>query len=337
MKGLELILKSPLYKLQKYIDLPIKPFSYVYLLSFKCNSKCKTCGLWKKNNDNELKTKEWFRIIKEIGNSAAWVTLTGGEPFCLPDIDKIAIEVLKINKPKVLCIPSNGSMPEIIDKKVRNILKTKGNYELILNLSVDAIGEDHDKVRGMKGASKKLVETIKLLKLIKDKRFKLSINTVISPHNLKDIFKIYDYVVNELKPDDYIFETAQQRSELNTKDKKFIMDKKKLDRFLKFLVLEQTGKLFSKRGISFLKNTIRLSYYRNLLEKKRFKCNAGLLSCQIMPDGKVVTCGVLGQVLGDLKKDSFKIMWKKAKNARQKLRKKMCFCQLANIYYINKF
>jgi MoaA/NifB/PqqE/SkfB family radical SAM enzyme len=338
MKPWQLLARMPIYKLYKRVELPdVLPFSYVFLLSYKCNSRCRTCNLWKRSGRAELSTEDWLKVIASIGNSAAWVTLTGGEPFCHPDIDRIAAEVLKKSRPGVLCIPSNGSLPAVIEEKVRKILQVKGGYELIINLSLDDIGERHDELRGMPGGFAKLEETMQRLKTIKDKRLKIGINTVISRHNIDRIFQIYQYVALKLRPDDYIFETAQERVELATSGEDFRMDKKRLTSFLKFLVLESRGKLLSKRGMSFVKNSIRMQYYRHLLEPKKGACNAGILSCQIMPDGGVVSCGVRGEHIGRLEAMDFPRLWRGAAAKRAKFRRLRCSCQLANIFYINRF
>jgi len=342
MKLWEFLLRLPLYKLYKHVELPgVLPFSYVLLLSNKCNSRCKTCGLWKKSNKDEMSTNEWMLAIKKLGNAPVWVTVTGGEPFFLDDIDLIVSKVKEFNNPRVICIPSNGSMPNIIEKKVSNILNYPRNPELIINLSVDDIGEKHDKLRGVPGGFAKLEETVKRLKRLQahHKNLKIGVNTVISQHNIDSFFNIYNYVVNNLKPDDYIFEPAQQRAELNTTQQDFRMDKHKLSRILKFLATESKTNRFHKRGISFVKNSIRLRYYKSLLEPKKAKCNAGLLSCQLMPNGKVVACGVKGLVLGSLREHNLNLkeLWREAAPKRVKLRHQKCSCQLANIFYVNRF
>jgi MoaA/NifB/PqqE/SkfB family radical SAM enzyme len=341
MKTLGLALRLPFYKAYKYLEFPsMLPFSYVLLLSTRCNSKCTTCGLWKQPHSGELSTGEWLKVIEGIGNTAAWVTVTGGEPFLIQDIDTLLVSVAQNIKPKVICIPTNATLPNQVSLKLGRVLKLAKKTEFIINLSVDELGSRHDKLRGFKGNFNLLLATAKKLKGLQRAlpNLRIGVNTVISQHNIDRLYKIYSYVKEQLSPDDYIFETAQSREELCTASCDFKLSHTKLKEFFDFLAAEQKQLLKSRKGVSGFKVRSRIRYYKSLQSMQPGRCNAGLLSCQIMPDGKVVSCGVKAIPLGDLKGFGLDIraLWAAAAGARKQLRKQRCCCELANIFYINQ-
>ncbi len=339
MKAISLALRLPIYKLYKYVELPgVMPFSYVLLLSTRCNSHCKTCNLWTQEPKAELSVEQWLRIIESIGNTAAWVTVTGGEPFMIKDIDTLLAAIIQNINPEVICIPTNGTLPRLMKNKLGHVLRLRSGTQFIINISLDELGKRHDELRGFKGNFQKLKQSVAELKQLQKsyKNLKIGINTVISKANINRLYDIYSYVVQKLKPDDYIFETAQSRQELGTAARKFEFSQSKLEAFLKFLVKSQKAQ--KKHGISAFKAKSRLKYYASITDNTKKRCNAGILSCEIMPDGEVVNCGVKATALGNLSRFGYdiKALWKAAAPRRNQLRKQRCNCQLANIFYINR-
>jgi len=344
MRTAKLLAIYPLLKLYKYFELPyIMPISYVFLLTKRCNLRCRTCGIWKEKPRRELGLGEWLKIIKGLKKWPFWITFTGGEPFLVDYFDRIVVASTSINNPAIICIATNGSLPDVIKSKLSAILKRSKSTKIIVNLSLDNIGKKHDQLRRKPGSFKQVQKTIAIIKKLKTKHrnLLLGINTVISKFNFNEIYYLYDYITKVIKPDDYILEPAQKRFELNTRSYDIAPERKKLKEFLRMVIRKTKHSLVKKRGISFVKNLIRVGYYKNLLEPSKKKCNAGLLSCQIMPNSEVVACGVRHIVFGHLNEFDydFRKLWlnRNAIDKRNKLRKSKCSCQLANIYYTNRF
>ena len=111
-----------------------------------------------------------FVFIKPIGKSPYWITFSGGEPFLREDIADICIKAYKICKPKIMNIPTNGILSDRIEKQVNRILEFCPNTKVIINLSVDAIGDKHDEIRGSKDSFERVMETYKRLRGIGRKR-----------------------------------------------------------------------------------------------------------------------------------------------------------------------
>ena len=62
----------------------------VISISYRCNSKCRTCDVWRKPND-DLTLEEWDKVFQKLGRSPVYMTFTGGEPFLRDDLDQMVI------------------------------------------------------------------------------------------------------------------------------------------------------------------------------------------------------------------------------------------------------
>ncbi|MCD6483222.1 MAG: radical SAM protein [Candidatus Aenigmarchaeota archaeon] len=340
----KLAAKIPLYHSFRAFGYPkILPFNYTFSLTYRCNSRCKTCNIWKiqKNFANEeLTEKEWKKIIKSLSNSPFWMTISGGEPFLRFDIDRIVKYSIKKNKPRFITIPTNGLINS--RDKIEKILKTSKKTILIINFSLDGIGKNHDYIRGISGNWEKLVKNYFLVKELKDKfdNLVIGIHTVISKWNYSEIPKIYSYVENNLKPDHHIFELAENRGELFNQNKKLLPEKKELLKTVRY-ILSKTARELCCRTSLYVK-TLRKSYYKYLIDvltkSKYIKSFAGFASVEISPVGRVIDCAIYAREMGNLKDFNydFKKLWLSEKaEAVREINKSNHNCILANEFYSN--
>ncbi|MGL4650523.1 MAG: radical SAM protein, partial [Caldilineaceae bacterium] len=115
---LGLVPKLPLYWAFRRFGWPkVKPFSVVISVSFRCNSKCRTCDVWRKPND-DLSVAEWDRVFQSLGRTPFYMTFTGGEPFLRPDLDDLVISAYTHCRPEVITIPTNGMLTERVLSQV---------------------------------------------------------------------------------------------------------------------------------------------------------------------------------------------------------------------------
>ena len=156
----------------------------VIAVTYRCNSRCRMCDIWKKNPDikNELQPSDYYKLPQTLKN----VNISGGEPFLKENLEEI-IEVINktCNFPKII-ISTNGLLPEIITEKTKKILKLQKSNNIGIAVSIDGIGENHNRIRGIDNAFDKAIETLVSLKKLKVK-------------NLKIAFTAGDYNVNQLK------------------------------------------------------------------------------------------------------------------------------------------
>ncbi|NSW92498.1 MAG: radical SAM protein [Firmicutes bacterium] len=343
------------YKSQSIFGVPrTKPLSLTVSITQKCNSKCKTCNIWKdprnKQPNNELAIDEYDKIFESIGRSVIWYTLSGGEPFLRKDIVEIAKLIIKYSAPKVIIIPTNGLLVDRIFRETENILKILPHHStLIVNISLDGIGENHDEIRGIPGNFKKFLETFAALKELKktyNHSFELGVHSVVSRFNVENILELFDYVKNNLSPDSYICEIAENREELLNTEDDITPAIDLYEKTIRPLQHELRESLLHNKGITGLIQAFRLKYYDYVITEMREKrrvipCYAGRVSAQISPWGDVWPCCILAYQadMGNLREfgHDFNRLWysEKAAKVRNQVFKGDCYCPMANVHYTN--
>ncbi|HEY6042116.1 MAG TPA: radical SAM protein, partial [Anaerolineae bacterium] len=212
-----LLPKIPLYwSFYRYGHPKLLPFSLVVSVSFRCNSKCRTCDVWRKPND-DLSLEEWTRVFQKIGRGPIYMTFTGGEPFLRKDLPEMVIAAYQHCQPEYITIPTNGILtPRILDGVAR-ICQQAPKSRIGINLSLDGIGKEHDDIRLVPGNWDRSMKTWAGLKELQNqyKNLVLSVHTVISNFNVHRAREIYSGL-QELAPDSYITEVAEERVELDT-------------------------------------------------------------------------------------------------------------------------
>ncbi|MEW6202153.1 MAG: radical SAM protein, partial [bacterium] len=206
--------KTPLYHFFRTFGYPVlNPLSLVLCLTHRCNLRCLTCKIYDDPVD-ELAAEEWEKVFRRIGKGILWFTVTGGEPFIRDDIEQVITSLLTHCAPKFITIPTNGYFCEAAPSIVNSLCNKFPETRFILNISIDAVGADHDAIRRLPGSFDRAVETFRRTATSKPQNMRLGIYTVISKFNIEMIPDLIAYVRN-LGPDTHHFEIAQPRRELS--------------------------------------------------------------------------------------------------------------------------
>jgi MoaA/NifB/PqqE/SkfB family radical SAM enzyme len=338
---IKLIPRIPVDIISRQIGYPFMlPASLTLSVTYKCNSRCKTCNITKRSA-NELTTAEWEEIFKKYRSEILWVTFSGGEPFLRRDIAEIAQALYTHCKPSVINFPTNGILTSHIADTIDEIAAFCRKSHIVVNVSIDDIGDRHDVIRGAKGSYEKACETINMLRLKNIKNMSIGIHTVVSRFNVDRIEKIYREL-KKLKPDSLIAEIAEERIELQTMDSGITPEYTDYRKAVSVLV----DKRFTSglKGAGKLTRALRMEYHkivqRILREKKQvIPCYAGFSSAQIAPDGDVWFCCIKADPVGNLREVDydFKKVWDsdKARTLRTSIKRGDCYCPLANATYTN--
>lgn len=341
------------YKLMRGIGAPkLLPLNLTVSVTFKCNAKCKTCYIWEKYQGNpelakkELKTEEFEKIFKSLGKTPFWITLSGGEPFIRKDLVEICESIYRNNEPKIINIPTNGILSKKIEKDTSAILEICEKTNIVVNLSLDGVGERHDEIRGYKGNFEKAMDTYERLHALKNefKNLTVGVHSVISVFNINDLEEIYDFVKNNLKPDSYITEIAEERVELGTIGSGVTPNGEEYEKTINF-VEEKIRDDFSSGGrFPKVVQAFRLNYYelvKRVLKERRqvIPCYAGWASGHVAANGDVWFCCIKADTIGNLRDVNydFKRVWfsEKANEIRESIKKGECYCPMANVSYTN--
>src|ERR1700680_2770704 len=319
------------------------PMNLTISVSYRCNSRCKTCNVWQRPND-DFTIEEYDKTCASIGRDAYWFTFSGGEPTLRKDLPEMVEAAYRHCHPGIINIPTNGIQDKIIPERVERVLQAAPGSEVIINLSLDGIGVKHDIVRGVKGNFERSMRTYAGLKALKGryKNFTLGVHTVISNFNIDEFENIYAFVRDELKPDSFISEIAEERVELDTVGMGITPPIQKYQPVIERLQEGIRNAEFN--GVSRITQAFRDRYYdivkRTLVEKRQvIPCLAGVASAQIAPNGDVWTCCIRAESVGNLREHNydFAATWRtaKANELRRSIKAGECYCPLANASYTN--
>ena len=212
MNNRGLLLALPVYFARRQFGVgKCLPANLTISLLYQCNSRCRTCNVYKKKATN-LTPDEYKKIFTGLGTTPYWVTLSGGEPFLRTDIADVCKLLFDICRPHVLNIATNGILTDDIAKRMEDILTFSRGTTVTVNVSIDHVGDKHDAIRGVPGNYVKAVATFEKLKALKQRfpALVVGIHTVISQFNIIDFKQIYDHMIS-LGPDSYVTEIAEKR------------------------------------------------------------------------------------------------------------------------------
>jgi len=320
------------------------PINLTVSVTYSCPSRCLTCDIWQKKVD-DLSVDEYGRIFPTLEKVPIWVTLSGGDQFVRSDLDEIVRLVKTQIEPKIVNIPMNGIVTERIFSHLPNIAQITRGSQLVLNLSVDEIGPEHDRLRGAPGNWEKLLGVAELIRDLKSTydHVVLGVHTVISKHNVARIPEISREARRIFRPDSYITEVAENRVELKTMEKDIAPSPAEYRRAVAHLK-EFIRSNRSKNPVARLVESLRLEYYdlaADILEEKRqvIACYAGSASAHLAPDGELWGCCVRAETLGNVRDYGydFRTVWRgpAADAFRDSVRRAECACPLANASYTN--
>src|SRR6266700_2182469 len=328
------------YALGKPLALPM---NLTISVSYRCNSRCKTCNVWQRPND-DFTIEEYDKTFESVGRDAFWFTFSGGEPTLRKDLPEMVEAAYRHCRPGIVNIPTNGIQDKIIPGRIERVLQAAPGSDVIINLSLDGVGTKHDEVRGVKGNFERAMRTYAGLKALKAryKNFTLGIHTVVSNFNIDEFDNIRKFVLEELKPDQFISEIAEERVELDTVGMGITPPQDKYSAVIERL--QEDIRNENSQGVARITQAFRQRYYdivkRTLVEKRQIiPCMAGISSAQIAPNGDVWTCCIRAESVGNLREHDYDFgsTWRtaKANELRRSIKAGECYCPLANASYTN--
>ncbi len=350
---LELVPRLPLYWSFYHLGWPsMLPFSLVVSVSFRCNSKCKTCDVWRKPND-DMAVEEWRKVFANLGRAPFYLTFTGGEPFLRADLHELVIAGAESCRPGVITIPTNGLLTKRIVDHVDQICAAAPYSQIGLNLSLDGIGAEHDEIRQVPGNWDRAMETWQGLKELqaRHENLVLSVHTVVSKfntHRIRDIVEGLEF----LEPDSYITEVAEERVELDTVGWDITPAPEEYAPIADYLsaraeAAPATASYGAPRNrLARFTQAFRARYYQLAKQVLReqtqvIPCQAGWASGHIAPNGDVWTCCIRAEPVGNLRQTNYDLrsIWfeqvGRMHGLRRSIAAKECACPMANASYAN--
>ena len=158
-----------------------KPHHAQWLVTRKCNYRCRGCNVWKEQDERELSAaeiKKGLDILKELG--IVELVLSGGDPLLRDDIGEIIDYASKLF---VTTVYDNGSMAAKKIDYLRNVD--------FVAISIDSLDEaKNDYIKAVPGAWKRATEAVESLH---SEGVKVAVTPTISQKNLYEITDITNH------------------------------------------------------------------------------------------------------------------------------------------------
>ena len=184
------------------IFLKRRPIQLTYFVTRKCNARCPWCfylrstdGIGAAGNGETLTLDEVRKVSRSLG-PLLWVAFSGGEVFLHDELVETSAIFHDQNRPPVMLFPTNGLLPEVIRDQTERILRRCPKSVIVVKVSVDGIGADHDALRQTPGGFDKAMETHRLLGQLLERypNFELGVNTVFCSQNQDKMDEIIDFI-----------------------------------------------------------------------------------------------------------------------------------------------
>jgi MoaA/NifB/PqqE/SkfB family radical SAM enzyme len=278
-----------------------------------CNLRCASCNIGRNYLANpqlaqdDLTLEELDAILArdlDTLKHVSWIQITGGEPFLRPDIIDILVSLRSRLPNCSFWIPTNGSHPESITARVREILAT--GVRLGIGVSLHGTPERHDAFSGRQGSYGRAVETVDRLKAMQadGRRLRISISYTVTPKNVKDLGYGYElarergveFTCRVALPSDLYYQVG----DLGTSGKGFTAA-------LEREIADLERKMGFQRPLVSPLRYPRWRYYRGLVRhvrdphRRQLRCRAGKTSLYISSRGEVHPCIFIPEKMGNLR------------------------------------
>jgi len=333
--------RVPLYRAFRRWGWPrFLPMNLTFSITYRCNSRCRTCNAWKKRSE-ELSLQEWDKVFASLGRAPYWVTFSGGEPMLRADVVEIVERAYERCRPAIINIPTNGLLTDRIVEQTAAIVEACQKSQVIVNLSLDGWGEEHDRIRNVPGNFRRAMETYRGLRELDAPNLTLGIHTVVSRYNVETVPRLYERI-QALLPDSYVTEIAEERVELGTIGTGIAPAAEDYERTIQFVQARLSRE--GRHGVARITQAFRAQYYdlvRAWLHAPHqvIPCYAGWASAQVAPGGDVWFCCVRAEPVGNVRQTDydFGAIWfgERAVAVRDTVRAGACNCPLANAAYTN--
>ncbi len=287
----------------------MKPVDAVLAVTYRCNAKCAMCGIWKADPGREIAPETYRKLPATLRD----VNLTGGEPFLREDLPAIHEAVRTASPGARTVISTNGLLTDRIVSQMREIVQTEPHAGMAVSL--DGPRDVHDRLRGVRGAYEKALNTVNALQDAGIANLRLAFTA--TRENVHCLNQVYD-LARELGVQ---FTCAVQHGSshyfhLPPPEERLPADE--LGRQLARVIRRELRSLSPKR---WARAYFMAGLYRFETKGDRpLSCSAGRDFFFMDPSGDIYTCNVAEFRMGNLARQDFDELWNspQAGDARMK-------------------
>jgi MoaA/NifB/PqqE/SkfB family radical SAM enzyme len=326
MKVVERILRHARLTWQNYRNTPSPPFLILFINSI-CNQKCEHCFYWRNlNRRDDLSKEEMFALSRSLGRIEN-LNLSGGEPFLRPEFGEICRQFIRHNRVRQIYVPTNGYFTDRTVKQVTETLKEKDLNLFVAEISLDGLGEFHNRFRGSPGAFDKAMETYDALARLQesDRRLRIHSISTATDVNMDEIRRLTSYLFERCpKMDHHNLALIRGDRKNPSLQGPSLAQYQRLYEYIRRLWAPREEGRYG----SLVEPMLQWAKARTAAEATQVvPCRAGVLSAVVYSNGDVSVCENHAP-LGNLRQRSFPEIWgsAEAQALRQSIAAKACYC-----------
>ncbi len=158
----------------------------VYEVTDACNSRCGHCFIWQNRPSGDmLSPGETEKMLgDDLFSGLRAVLLTGGEPVLRDDILELVEAIHRVRPAAEITLSTNALLPGRVLGVVRRAIEN--NIYMNVGISLDAVGDRHDRIRGVKGNFRKADYLLQELTGLK-KKYKDRMGVIVIGHTLSNL------------------------------------------------------------------------------------------------------------------------------------------------------
>ena len=279
------------------------PTDTVIAVTFRCNCRCTMCNIWQAPPCDEMRPEEYRRLPPSLRD----INLSGGEPFLREDLPDI-VRVLREACPRArIVISTNGLLADTIREMMRELVRIAPGIGVAVSL--DGLGEIHDRIRGVDGACEKARQAVDFL--LADGFRNLRLAYTATAGNADQITKVY--ALSRELGIQFTCAIAHTSEHYFQTDAVAPVDTATLRREADAIIASEL------RGVSvrrwgrafFLHHLVRFGEGRG----RPFPCRAGRDMFFLDPEGNLYPCNAHNAVMGSLRQQEFADLWQSPRAA----------------------
>lgn len=313
------------------------PIYLVVFVSDVCNAHCGHCLLGVGEPDGEEMTVDEYEKISRSMGPILFLLPTGGEPFLRDDIPEIVRIFCRNNKVANVGMPTNGSMTTKVIDAARRMLRENPGVDIAIDVSIDGIGAEHDRLRALPGLFEKAMWTFSELRKLEREfpNFNANIATTMSAWNQDRVVDVYRYLKEHYdieNVNNIITRTGARSSRArDIKTENYIAWSDMLRGEVESNRLKGYHSYPFSDFINAMKN-IRQDTISKMVREDQYQlpCYAAELGGIIYGNGDVYPCELLDEKLGNLKEVDYDFgrIWhsERTESVRRMIRDTKCYC-----------
>lgn len=289
-----------------------EPIDGLIAINYRCNTRCVMCNIWEGKNDADFPVE----MLEKIPATLKFLNISGGEPFLSRNIVDIVERSRKRFPRAAITISTNGIAHQAILKQAPALREI--DPDIGLGISIDGIGEMHDRIRGVPGAFERCMKTLDGLLAAGFRNLRLAFTAAGA--NDSHYREVYDLARE--KGVQFTSAVAHDSGHYFQTDTNGALDHAGIQEEIEYIVSSELKTMDPKRWFrAFFHMGLAQFVSRN---PRPIQCGALSDFFFVDPKGNLYPCNILDEPVGNLNTSSWEDLWSSTR--AQDLRKQIETC-----------